>query len=41
MGSLWQRDIPNGGKAEIMPLTFGRARICLIEVEGHTYKDVW
>jgi len=35
-------ELPNGRLAEIMPLTFGRARICLLnEHSRFCYDDMW
>lgn len=34
--------LPNGRKADVVPLTFGRARICLVnEHERYAYDDAW
>lgn len=33
---------PNGRIAEVVPLAFGAARLCLVNPTfGHTYDDVW
>jgi len=39
-----RRQLPNGRLAEVIPLTEGRARLCLIEnSEGadYCYADLW
>ena len=34
--------LPNGREADVAHLTYGRARLCLIEVENDKcYEDVW
>jgi len=39
---LTERILPNGRKAEVVPLTFGRARICLVDEQiPMMYDDVW
>lgn len=34
--------LPNGRKVDVIPLTYGRARICLVnERERFSYDDTW
>jgi hypothetical protein len=42
MDNYAERKLPNGRKAEVIPLTFGRARICLTSVACEfAYDDGW
>ena len=37
-----EHELPNGRLAEIVALTFGRARICLVSLECRlAYDDLW
>lgn len=37
-----KRTLPNGREAEVIPLTFGRARLCLISrMWAPNYDDAW
>lgn len=39
---LHERTLPNGRRAEIYGLTFGRARLCLISpIDRFMYDDEW
>jgi hypothetical protein len=37
----YARDLGDGREATIVPLTFGRARICIGPKGGPTYDDGW
>lgn len=39
---ITEKTFANGRRAEVIPLTFGRARICLVEVGNELcYQAVW
>jgi len=41
MMSYGKRDFPDGRTVEVIPLTYGRARIVIGPTDGMTYSDGW
>lgn len=38
---LYERALQNGRTIQVIPLTYGRARLCIGPTDSKIYDDVW